>query len=308
MKDHYSSPQDIELCRKIHKAHGTTYYYSTRRFPASIRWRVHGLYAFVRIADEWVDNPDGIEPCQQRNLIETWRKEMVAGVAGKCPNHPVLRVFCDAFRECDMPIREAHCFLDAMLMDIDRRRYASFNELRHYMRGSASAVGILMCSAMGVTCDEEIVESAKALGEAMQLTNFLRDIGEDYLRGRIYLPQEDMERFGVDELGIAQKCCTPAFKKLMRYEIARARDLYCESDRGIDSLPSQIRRPVLLARTLYAKILDKIEEQGYDVFTQRARTTKCEKIWAAAKVTVRPRQAKIRTSRTEVARPTAPKQ
>lgn len=285
MKERYGSKTDIEVCRRIHKRFGTTYYYSTLRFPDRIRWRVHGLYAFVRVPDEWVDNPDGLSIAERRAKLEEWRTMMVRGLGGERPDHPAMRVFCDVVRDCGMPVEEAHCFLDAMAMDLEKDRYETYEDLRAYMRGSASAIGVMMCHAMGADLQADTIGRAKALGEAMQLTNFLRDIAEDYReRRRIYLPEEDMRRFGVTEEDVAEGRMTDNFRRLMRFEIDRARELYAFSDPGICLLPAEGRKAVLLARLLYSQILDRIEAQNLDVFAGRARTTLAQKLVCAARV------------------------
>lgn len=283
----YRSAQDVAVCREIHKRFGTTYYYSTLRFPEEIKWRVHGLYAFVRVPDEIVDNPEHLTLDQRRDELENWRRQMVRGVAGERPEHPAMRVFCDVVAECGLPLEEAHAFLDAMAMDLDRTRYETYDDLRGYMRGSASAVGVLMCYAMGADTTPDVISRAAALGEAMQLTNFLRDLGEDFGRGRIYLPLEDLARFGVTEDDIAARRLTDGFKRLMRFEIERARGLYSYADPGIPRLPAETRKAVLLARILYSQILDRIEAQDYDVYAQRARTKLPQKAAWAVRVALR---------------------
>ncbi len=284
MTERFGSHADIEVCRQIHKRFGTTYYYSTLRFPDEIRWRVHGLYAFVRVPDEWVDNPDGTTISERRDRLESWREMMVRGLAGDRPGHPAMRVFCDVLRDCRLPVEEADCFLDAMAMDLETTRYETYEDLREYMRGSASAVGVMMCYAMGADPQADTVGRAKALGEAMQLTNFLRDIGEDCQRGRIYLPQEELSAFGVTDSDLAGGKVTDRFRALMRFQIERAREIYAFSDPGICLLPKEGQKAVLLARLLYSQILDRIEEQDYDVFTRRARTSTAQKLVCAAQV------------------------
>jgi len=285
MTNRFSDSHDIEFCRKLHREYGTTYYFATMRFPEAIKWRVHALYGFVRIADEWVDNPGNLTLELQRQNLEAWRESMVTGLAGERPEHGVMRAFCDAMQDSGMPVDEAHCFLDAMIMDLDKDRYESYTELQRYMRGSASAIGVLMCYAMGAKLDSQTLERAKVLGEAMQLTNFLRDIREDYdTRSRIYLPLEDMAKFGVTEDDIRNRRLTPEFVNLMKFEIDRARRLYALSDSGIASLPIEVRKPVQLARILYSQILDEIERMDYDVFSRRARTSKIQKLSVAFRV------------------------
>ena len=284
MKTNYASASDIEQCRRIHKKFGTTYYYSTLRFPKRIQWKVHAIYAFVRVPDEWVDNPGEMDCNQRLGLLKDWREQLNRGIEGKCPEHFAMRAFCDAAAESRIPLNEALLFLDAMEMDVSKSRYQTYEELERYMRGSASAIGVMMCYAMCARTDFDTISRAKALGEAMQLTNFLRDISEDLDRGRIYLPLEDMKRFGVTESDLRSKVVTPQFKDLMKFEIERARKLYLDSDYGIYKLPPKMRKAVLLSRLLYSQILDRIEAQDYDVFRQRARTNSLHKARCAMRV------------------------
>lgn len=281
----YASRADIEKCRRVHKKYGTTYYYATLRFPAKIRRRVHAIYGFVRIADEWVDNPGGLSLEEQRGNLEDWRDQMVRGLAGECPKHWAMRAFCDAVRECGIPVEEAQCFIDAMIQDIDQAEYETYEDLRGYMRGSASAIGVMMCYAMDAPTDDDTMLRAKALGEAMQLTNFLRDVGEDLRdRGRVYMPREDMLRFGVTRADLEKGHVTPKIEALLKFEIDRARQLYSFSDAGTYRLPRRMRKAVLVARILYSEILGRIEANRYDVFTKRARTSRRQKLFCAARV------------------------
>ncbi|MDH4387120.1 MAG: phytoene/squalene synthase family protein [Fimbriimonas sp.] len=281
----FASPADIELCRQVHKKFGTTYYYATLRFPARIRRHVHAIYGFVRIADEWVDNPGELSPQEQRANLEDWRQQLVLGLAGECPSHWAMRAFCDTVRECKIPVEEAHFFIDAMIQDIDQAEYPTYADLCDYMRGSASAVGVMMCYAMDAPTDEDTLARAKALGEAMQMTNFLRDVGEDLRdRRRVYLPQEDLARFGVTHAALEAGVVTPEIEALLKFEIERTRELYRFSDAGTYRLPRRMRKAVLVARILYSDILGRIEANGYDVFTKRARTSRRQKLLCAARV------------------------
>jgi 15-cis-phytoene synthase len=280
----YANAADIEICRQIHRQYGTTYYFAAQRLPERYRRRVHSIYAFVRVPDEWVDNPDGLSKEEQAAKIEGWRQAMYRGLDGECPEHPAMRAFCDVLRECRIPLEEPDTFLDAMLMDVSVERYPTYEDLRSYMRGSASAIGVMMCHAMCARTDHDTLARAMALGEAMQLTNFLRDVGEDLERNRIYLPLEDCRRFGVTQADILGRQVTPSFRALMQFEIDRARRLYCYADFGIQKLPDRMRKGILLARLLYSQILDRIEDNDYDVFSKRARTNKVQKAACALKV------------------------
>ena len=279
-----ATPADFEACRLLHRKHGTTYYFATQRLPKHLRDRVHALYGFVRVPDEWVDNPAGLSLEERANKLRDYRSEFLRGVDGVCPSLPELRAFCDVAHQTELPIEEPLSFLDAMEMDLSVERYATYEELKGYMRGSASAVGLMMCAACGVPLEGTMRKEAMALGEAMQLTNFLRDVGEDLERGRIYLPFEDLESFGVTEAQILERRLNPCFINLMKFEIERARALYRIADAGIPKLPPEIRPGVKLARILYARILDRIEARGYDVFSGRARTSTLEKLTVALRV------------------------
>lgn len=243
----FASAEDYEHCRRLHRKHGTTYYCATLRFPPEIRRRVHAIYAFVRVADEWVDNPGPLSLTQQQDLLLDWRRMLEDGRAGKVPDHFAMRAFVDVLRETNIPVQEAHWFIDAMEMDLCVRRYQTYEALRKYMRGSASAVGVMMTYAMGGPLEADTLERAKALGEAMQLTNFLRDVSEDLERDRVYLPLEDLDRFGVREEDLLDRRFKPQFRELMEFEIARAREMYRYSDDGIAKLPEDMRKAVLIS-------------------------------------------------------------
>lgn len=280
----YARKGDYAECRKLHRKFGTTYFLATQLFSAQIKRRVDALYAFVRVPDEWVDNPAGLTKEQSRKLLQYYRSQLLRGLDGVCPEHPVLRAFCDVVHETGMPLDEPLIFLQAMEQDLDVVRYATYEDLRGYMRGSASAVGIMMCWVIGASPVQAVFSGAQALGEAMQLTNFLRDVGEDSLRGRIYLPKEDMDRFGVTEQDILDGRKTAEFVDLMQFEIRRARSLYEIADNAIPLLPKAGQKPVRLARVLYSRILNRIEAIDYDVMRTRARTTRGEKLSTAIRI------------------------
>lgn len=273
----YATDDDHRECRRLHRAHGTTYYFASRRFNAVTRRRVDALYAFVRVPDEWVDNPGALSPSEREGKLLAYERELALGLEGVRPSHPALRAFCDAMRETGLGLEEPREFLASMRADLAIDRYETYADLQGYMRGSAVSVALMMCRLVGAPDDDGTRESAIALGEAMQMTNFLRDVGEDVRRGRIYLPMEDLRRFGVSENQIEEGRVDSAFRDLMRFEIDRARELYARADVGIPRLPDPMRLPIRIARTLYARILDRIEARGYNVFGARARTTVLEK-------------------------------
>lgn len=269
------------LCGQVQRAHSQTYHLSTLLFPMEVRKHVYALYAFMRYADELVDNPGVTGFEEQLASLESFESETMAAVSGEMVENPVLRAYTNTVRECEIAPETISAFMESMKMDTCVFRYRTFEDLEVYTYGSAAVVGTMMCRIMGVE-DEMAFPHAGALGVAMQLSNFLRDVQEDWKRGRIYLPLEDLERFGYSEEDLAAGIADKRFKELMRFEIERARRLYAFADEGMSYIPRGRRYPVLVAKKLYAAILNRIEAQGYDVFSRRADTSRTGKLAVAA--------------------------
>jgi phytoene synthase len=271
--------EELELARALHKHHGKSYYFATRFFPKKLREATHVLYAFVRVPDEIVDSSGqaGSSAVEARldSFISGWRQALVSGRS----DDPVLNASARMFRAYKIPAEYSEAFLKAMRQDVSKARYATYRELEEYMYGSAAAVGLMMCYIIGFK--DGALPYAKKLGEAMQLTNILRDVGDDYrLRNRIYIPQEDLDRFGVMH-EIEDGRVTAAWRELMKFEVARARSLYRDAEPGVALLARPGRLPVRLAARLYESILTRIEERDFDVFSGRASTSFTGKIWYA---------------------------
>ena len=266
-------PECYELCRSVEKAHSKTYYFSTSLLPKEVRPHVHALYAFMRYADEIVDNPGTTPLDEQLASLEAFEEDTLASVSGEyVPPNPILRAFANTVLVRDIGPGLIKAFMKSMKMDTHVFRYPTYEDLEEYTYGSAAVVGLMMCRVIGVT-DEEADPHAEALGVAMQLTNFLRDVKEDWVRGRVYLPLEDLERLGYAEEELGRGVVDGRFEALMRLEISRARALYRLADEGIRYIPRGRKYPVVVARRLYEAILDRIEAQGYDVFAERAQTS-----------------------------------
>ncbi len=271
-----------ELCRQTHKDHSKTYYFSTSLFPKEVRPHVHALYAFMRYADEIVDNPGTTTLDEQLGDLQVFEEETLAAVAGEyIPLNPILRALASTALSCAIEPGLIAAFMKSMKMDTGVFRYPAYEDLEEYTYGSAAVVGLMMCRVVGVT-DEKATPHAEALGVAMQLTNFLRDIEEDWERGRVYLPLEDLERFGYAEEELGRGVVDKRFVELMRFQISRARALYEVADEGMHYIPRGRRYPVVVARRLYEAILGRIEAQGYDVFARRAETSRLGKLRVAA--------------------------
>lgn len=272
-------PNDVEHCRALTKKHGKSYYFSTLFFPKAIQEATFVLYAFFRVPDDIVDIEDVNAAAIDR--LNAWREEWRAVYGGAKTDDSVLRSAAAVFHAYSIPFEYSESFLDAMIQDTKKARYANYEELEEYMYGSAAVVGLMMTHVIGFS-NKRALEHAKELGYAMQLTNFLRDIREDIAdRDRLYMPQDELEHFSVSEEDIRSGNVTPAFIAFMQFQIKRARGLYQASTAGIPLLNAGGRFPVLLAAQLYSRILFCIEEAKYDVFTSRVHTSTFQKILLA---------------------------
>jgi phytoene synthase len=283
-----SLAESYELCRRVQRSHSRTYYFSTRLFPPEVRPHVHALYAFMRYADEIVDNPGVTTLDEQLAALEAFEVQTLAAVAGEEVPNPVLRAYANTVRERGIAPENIAAFMKSMKMDTHVFRYPTYEDLAVYTYGSAAVVGLMMCRVVGVV-DERAGEHAEALGVAMQLSNFLRDVGEDWARGRVYLPLEDLARFDYAEKDLGARVVDERFVELLRFEIGRTRRLYAIADEGMGYIPRGRRYPVVVARELYAAILGRIEAQGYDVFSRRAQTSRADKLGVAARCAARDR-------------------
>lgn len=224
------------------------------------------MYAFCRTAD---DIADRVGPARERlDAIDAWERKLVASYAGDACD-PIFAAFADAARRFAIPIEPALDLLRGARLDVTVRRYATYDDLREYCYLVASTVGLLVMPVLG-TLSADAARYGIALGRAMQMTNILRDVGEDARMGRIYLPAEDLRRFGCTEAAIASGTLDERFVALMRFEVERVRAMYREAEPGIALLARESRYTVRLALALYRAILDRIEANGYDVFTRRA--------------------------------------
>ncbi|WP_135821052.1 phytoene/squalene synthase family protein [Halostella litorea] len=276
-------PEDshIEKSKAIQRRTGKTFHLATRVLPERVRHPTYVLYAFFRIADEVVDDANGTPPDQQAARLEELRDEALGRVE---TDSDVLAAFQEVGEEYDVPDGEIHAFVDAMKSDIDTDRYETYDDLRAYMRGSAAAVGAMMTAIMGTEDEEAALPHAVALGEAFQMTNFLRDVREDVVdRDRIYLPLETLERHGVPERQVEDLEFSEGFADAMREEIGRTERLYRQGVAGIEYLPEDCQFAVLLSAVLYADHHREIRKQGYDVLSAEPELGTARKLWLAAR-------------------------
>jgi 15-cis-phytoene synthase len=265
-------------CARIARHHGKTYAMAARLLAPAQRRHVHAVYAFCRAADDIVDEAGGRSVAETRRALAAFGARFSTDLAAGRSDHPVLAAVVHSVRKLAIDPDCFDRFLRSMAMDLDTTSYPCWDDLMGYMDGSAAVIGEMMLPVLRPR-DPAAFTPARDLGIAFQLTNFLRDVGEDLDRGRVYLPQEDLARFGVD---VHQRRVDDRWQALMRFEIGRTRAIYASADRGIALLPPRSARCVRTARVLYARILDRIEAAGYDVFSARARVPGREKLAVAA--------------------------
>ncbi|MGH9151432.1 MAG: phytoene/squalene synthase family protein [Acidimicrobiales bacterium] len=271
-----------ERCRRLNKRYGTTYYRSTSLLPRVKRHHVHALYGLCRYADDIVDDLGAAPVAQRAAALAAFGDRFFADLAAGRSDHPVLKAVVHTVRAFDIHPDCVRRFLRSMTMDLSVDRYETFDDLLAYMDGSAAVIGEMMLPILEPR-SPDAWGHARDLGIAFQLTNFWRDVGEDLDRGRVYVPQEDVRRFGA-ERALAERRVTPGWVELMRFEIDRTRRYYESGDAGIPMLPPVAARGIAAARALYSGILVRIERAGYDVFSARARVPSWRKLAVAARL------------------------
>lgn len=259
------------LGEQVTRRNSKSFYLASALLPPAKRRAVRVLYAFCRFTDDIVDesSADATEP------LMAWRARALA--APPATDDPLLQAWHDVRVRYRIPVTYVRHLLDGISLDLTQTRYETFDELARYCYGVASTVGLMAMHIIGFK-DRSALPSAVKLGVALQLTNILRDVGEDFLQGRIYLPQEDLRRFGLSEDDLARGAIDGRFRALMDFEISRTRQLYAEAWYGIRLLSRDGRLAIAAAADLYRAILEKIVENDYDVFTRRAHLSAADKL------------------------------
>ncbi|MGQ0743060.1 MAG: phytoene/squalene synthase family protein [Acidimicrobiales bacterium] len=271
-------------CRELNRRYGTTYYRSTFLLPTVKRHHVHALYGFCRYADDIVDDlGSAATPAERQQALTQFGDRFMVDLARGASGDPVLKAVVHTVRSFDIGVGCFERFLRSMAMDFTHETYETFEDLLGYMDGSAAVIGEMMLPILEPT-SAEAFDRARDLGVAFQLSNFLRDVAEDLDRGRVYLPQEDLRRFGTDPWA---RQATPAWRRMMAFQVARTRRYYASADLGVAFLPPRSATCIRGARALYSGILDQIEEAGYDVFARRVRVPAWRKLAVAGRL-VRP--------------------
>lgn len=281
--------QSYALCRDFNRRHGTTYYWSTQVLPAVKRHHVHALYAFARYADDIVDEIPAqggrdVPVVERERALADFGERFFADLDAGRSDDPVLKAVVHTVRAFDIEPDAFRRFLRSMSMDLTVASYQHWDDLLDYMDGSAAVIGEMMLPILEPPDLDVALPHARDLGTAFQLTNFLRDIAEDLDRGRQYIPQDDLARFGVD---LTARRVDDAFVALMRFEIDRCRGLYESADLGIAMLPPRSASCIRAAHRLYSGILDRIEAAGYDVFSRRVAVPTTTKLATAVSELIR---------------------
>jgi phytoene synthase len=263
-----------ERCRRLNAAHGKTYYLATLLLPPEKRPYVHALYGFARYADEIVDDlASTLTGEQKADWLVGWGSRLLEEMRGggtELPAHPVGRAVVDTVRRWDIPLEHFESFLASMRMDLTVTGYRTYADLMVYVWGSAAAIGLQMVPVLEPVVSRELAEPYAAdLGVAFQLSNFIRDVGEDLRRGRVYLPEEDLAHFGVDRERLARGVVDGPIRRLLAYEIARTRELYRAAEPGIRLLHPSSWDCIRTAVRLYGGILDEVERADYRVLDRR---------------------------------------
>jgi 15-cis-phytoene synthase len=256
-----------QYCRRLHAEYGRTYYAATRLLPPWKRPHIHALYGFARYADEIVDNGP---PSTREHDFTRWSRRVVADLDAGSSTDPVCQALIHTMRTWDIAVEYVEAFLESMRSDLTVTEYGTFDDLRRYMYGSAAVIGLETLPILEPVTPAA-APRARAQGEAFQLTNFIRDVTEDLARGRVYLPMEDLERFGVTRADLATGGLTDGIRELLRFEIARTREMYRYAWDGIAMLHPSSRPCVQTAHVLYGGILAAVEKASYQILRRRVR-------------------------------------
>jgi len=265
------------FCETLTRREAGNFYPAFRVLPREQRLSMCALYAFMRIADDLSDSADDV--AAKRSQLAQWRQGLRQALAGQYQHesHPALH---DTVVKYRIQVQYLEDVIDGVEMDLEPVRYATFADLRLYCYRVASAVGLACIHIWGFR-EERAKEYAELAGIAFQMTNILRDLGEDAARGRVYLPIDELERFGCDPAHFKEGRRDDAFRELMRFQIARAREFYASSWPLTPLLPPPGRAVFLVMARTYRALLDEMQRRDYDVFSERVRVSKWRKLWFA---------------------------
>jgi phytoene synthase len=283
-------------CKRLNNLHGKTYFLATRLLPPAKRPFVHALYGFARYADEIVDDlASTLTEDEKADALKSWGTEVLANIkSGKSHDH-IGAALVDTVNRFSIPISYFEAFLHSMTMDLTVTEYHTYEDLYEYVYGSAAVIGLQMVPILGTISKQSLTEAniaAEKLGTAFQLANFIRDVGEDLTRGRVYLPVTELQSHGVTREMLEERIVTPQIKNALKEQIQRVRRLQAEAKVGINLLRAESRACIEAASELYCGIVDEVEKIDYEIFDKRAKTSN----WRRLKVAL-PAYIKARNSR-----------
>lgn len=272
-----------EYCQQKAAQSGSSFYYSFLFLPPERRRAITALYAFCREVDDVVD--ECTDPAIARIKLDWWRNEINL-MLQNYPTHPVGHALLPHLRPYSLKGEHLHAIIDGMEMDLNQTRYPDYAELQRYCWHVASVVGILSASIFGAT-RPETMQYAEKLGLAFQLTNIIRDVGEDARMGRIYLPENELQQFGVTTDDLLKARHTDNFEALMRFQVQRAQTAYDEAFALLPQEDRKAQRPGLVMAAIYRALLNEIERDRFRVLQQRTSLTPIRKLWLAWKAYLR---------------------
>jgi phytoene synthase len=266
-----------QYCQEKAAQSGSSFYYSFLFLPPPRRRAITALYAFCREVDDVVDESSDSTVAAQ--TLTWWRSELVR-LDEKAPTHPVTQALLPHMADYGLSTARLNEIIDGMQMDLEQTRYLDYAGLERYCYHVAGVVGLLAAGIFGMT-DPLTLDYAKQLGIAFQLTNIIRDVGEDARIGRIYLPANELQRFGVSAADLMNARYSPGFTELMRFQAARARAGYAAAYAVLPAADRNAQRPGLIMAAIYSTLLDEIEREEFRVLHQRISLTPLRKLWIA---------------------------
>ncbi len=269
-------------CKRLNALHGKTYFLATLLLPKAKRPFVHALYGFARYADEIVDDlASTLTVKEKAKELNTWGSKVLLDLKKGKSQDAVGRALIDTVTRFDIPHEYFEAFLHSMEMDLTVQEYQTYEDLMEYVYGSAAVIGLQMVPILG-PLHTDAFESAKTLGIAFQLANFIRDIGEDLDRSRVYLPKKELQEFGVDRKMLEARVLTPEIVEALKFQIARVKQLQEQAAPGIQLLEPSSRPCIQAASTLYCGIVEEVEKINYDIFNKRAKTSTARRLRVAS--------------------------
>jgi phytoene synthase len=269
-------------CKRLNALHGKTYFLATLLLPKAKRPFVHALYGFARYADEIVDDLASQLSVQEKaKELNTWGNKVLSDLKKGNSQDAVGRALIDTVTRFDIPHEYFEAFLHSMEMDLTVQEYETYEDLIEYVYGSAAVIGLQMVPILG-PLHADAYESAKTLGIAFQLANFIRDVGEDLERSRVYLPKKELQNFGVDRKMLESRVLTPEIVEALKFQIARVKRLQEQAAPGIQLLEPSSRPCIEAASTLYCGIVEEVEKINYDIFNKRAKTSTARRLRVAS--------------------------